>query len=167
MNKDAYHPSKSKTSFKTTSTFKASYGDGTTTTGDVYTDEIVIAGLPAVPGVGIGLARTNYLSKPIDHGNAVGLVGLAFPVFDVLKEGLPIFDAIMKAKVLEKNVFSFAITKNKKGRSELTFGGTSDLAVKGEPAWVSVDPKKGFWLAPATINGHTKINAIVSSDAGR
>lgn len=60
LNKSAYVPTKSKSSEKTTSTFEARYGDGTSTKGEVYKDEVVIAGLK-VPDVAIGLAGNDYL----------------------------------------------------------------------------------------------------------
>lgn len=146
---------------KTSKTFKARYGDGTTAEGTVYTDTLEIGGLAPVPDVAIGLATTTFLKA---ESGSQGISGLAYPSLSHFgKEYPPFFDCLISAKAVARPLFSFALS-SEPGQSELVLGNISSRAA-GPATYVDVDRSVGFWqCAPGScsVNG-IKITAIIDS----
>lgn len=72
-----YNPSKSSTAKKASGTWNISYGDGSSASGNVYTDNVTVADV-TIPGQAIELAEKLSASFLQDGGND-GLLGLAWP----------------------------------------------------------------------------------------
>lgn len=72
-----YNPTKSKTATKATGTWNISYGDGSSASGDVYTDAVTLAGI-TIPNQAVECAKKLSSSFLSDGGND-GLLGLAWP----------------------------------------------------------------------------------------
>lgn len=72
-----YNPANSSSAERATGTWNISYGDGSSASGDVYTDTVTVADV-AIPGQAIELAKTLSSSFLQDGGND-GLLGLAWP----------------------------------------------------------------------------------------
>jgi len=89
-------------------------------------------------------------------GGFDGIVGLAYP--KMAESGVePFFDAIMREKVLENNIFAFYMSMNPmEDDSELTFGFYDDKRFKAETLkWHPVADKL-FWslrLDDIKVNG--------------
>jgi cathepsin D len=145
INPEGYTPGSS--SKKTGNTFTASYGDGTTASGAVYTDTISVGGLKA-SGVSIGRSSSDFVSFAQEGDQ--GICGLSYPSLSVLGSGsTPFFDGLMNSKVLTKDVFTFTLAS--KG-STLHLGGVSPAG--SSPVYTSVDPSEGYWtVSDSSING--------------
>lgn len=145
INKSAYTPGSS--AIKTGRTFEATYGDGTTASGSVYTDSVTIAGL-TTSGVSIGRASSNYISTATEGDS--GICGMSYPSLSVLGSGsTPFFDALIKNKVVGKNVFTFTLASS---GSSLYLGGVDPKA--GTPVYTNVDTSPGYWtVSSSSING--------------
>lgn len=72
-----YDPAKSSTAKHATGTWNISYGDGSSASGDVYTDAVTVAGI-TIPDQAVECAKHLSSSFLSDGGND-GLLGLAWP----------------------------------------------------------------------------------------
>ena len=157
VNPGAYDPKKSKSAKNTHQSFQASYGDGTTAKGSVYTDSFEIAGLKA-KNVAIGHSTTKFID---DQDPSEGISGMAFPSIQTFpKQYKPFFESLKEQKAVSKGVFQFTLKAGK--GSTLTLGGVDSSKYTGDVAYTNVDPSQGFWLTDAKINGKG-IKAIIDS----
>ncbi len=78
-----FNPAKSSTAKKATGTWNISYGDGSSASGDVYTETIKLGDL-SVPGQAVELASKLSSSFLQDNGND-GLLGLAWPSINTVR----------------------------------------------------------------------------------
>jgi hypothetical protein len=164
-----FSSTKSKT-FKATkgATWKISYGDSSSASGTVGTDNVTIGGL-TITGQAIELA--SKMSTQFVQGTGDGLLGLAWgnintvtpeqvhtPVENMISEA-----AIPKtAELFTANLGSWRDTDEPdKGISFYTFGYIDQDVVKAsgqEISWTPVDHSQGFWMfesTSATVNGKT------------
>ncbi|KAL4737930.1 putative aspartic endopeptidase [Aspergillus similis] len=164
-----FDPSKSST-FKeqSGSTWKISYGDGSSASGTVGTDTISLGGLK-VNNQAIELADT--LSAQFQQGTGDGLLGLAFSNINTVQpkavstpvENMIAQDDIPKsAELFTANLGSWRDAEEAdKGVSFYTFGfiDQDTVAASGEEIYYTpIDKSQGFWLfdsASATVNGKT------------
>ncbi|PKI86040.1 cathepsin D [Malassezia vespertilionis] len=158
VNPEAYHPSKSPTSRDTHKTFNVAYGDGTTARGDIYTDNLQIAGLRA-KNVAIGRSVTQFITGS-EAQRSKGIAGLAFRSIATFQNELPFFDALKQQKAVASGVFQFTLKRG--SGSQLNLGGVNAKQFKGNLSFVDVDPSQGFWAADAKVNNR-KITAIVDT----
>ncbi|KAF2797487.1 acid protease [Melanomma pulvis-pyrius CBS 109.77] len=163
-----FDPKKSSTFKKMSgSTWKISYGDQSSASGDVGTDVIDLGGLK-VEGQAVELAKS--LSDQFVQGNGSGLLGLAFGSLNTVAptpQKTPV-DNMIAQKDVSEQVFTAYLgswrdtDESDKGESFYTFGyidqDTMKAAGATEPNYVDVDNSQGFWQIPstsATINGQT------------
>ncbi|GAA5879402.1 hypothetical protein JCM16303_003190 [Sporobolomyces ruberrimus] len=105
-NKAKYNPSTSSTSRTTNKQLNVAYGDGSTSKGPAYSDNVNVAGLVAT-GQTFGAASTlsaSFASSPED-----GLLGMAFPPISQLQTS-PFFQTLISQGKVASPQFSFKLT---------------------------------------------------------
>jgi hypothetical protein len=164
-----YDPKKSSTWQKTDgATWKISYGDGSSASGDVGTDVLNVGGL-VIQNQTIELAK--QLSPEFSSGVGDGLLGLAFDVINTVTPGgakSPVDNMIAQGDIpKEMELFTAHLSSwrdagQSDGNSFYTFGYIDQKVLQdagvSAPSYVPVDSSGGFWLfesASATVNGNT------------
>lgn len=156
VNPFVYFPHRSKSSRKTHHTFSTAYGDGTTASGFIYTDDLKIGGYEA-KDVAIGLSVTKFIN---DEDNQ-GIAGMSFPAVQSFpKKFDPFFIALVKQKVVPEPVFQFTLKRG--SGSTLHLGGIDNSRFQGELSYVDVNPEDGFWISEGKVNGK-KIDACIDT----
>lgn len=166
-----FDPSKSST-FKTmpNSSWKIQYGDGSTASGNVGTDNVSIGGV-VVQNQAVELSEN--LSRQFQQGTGDGLLGLAWPSINTVKpEKAPTPVANMITENLisgNSKLFTAYLgswrdaNEPDKGESFYTFGFIDQdtlerLGASPDNIWYTpVDNSEGFWMfssTSATINGN-------------
>ncbi|KDQ07014.1 hypothetical protein BOTBODRAFT_181072 [Botryobasidium botryosum FD-172 SS1] len=130
-----YNPSK--TSKDLRKEFSLSYGDGSTTSGEQYSDTVTVAGLTAT-GQTLG-AATSY-SDSFTNGPTDGLMGLAFPSLSSYP-ATPFFNTLISQKKVAAGAFSFFLGES---GSELFLGGSDQAHYTGDINWNAVT-QEGYW----------------------
>ncbi|KAK4052124.1 hypothetical protein OIV83_002418 [Microbotryomycetes sp. JL201] len=139
-----------------------SYGDGSATTGSVYTDTVMLAGLVAENqtfGAATGLS-SDWKDDPMD-----GLMGMGYQSISQLQRP-PMFQTLVSQGKVSAPQFSFKLGQT--GQSELYLGGMNpSLFVQGSTQWVNV-VSQSYWIVPATAHannvvGASNFNAIIDS----
>ncbi|CCM05547.1 uncharacterized protein FIBRA_07774 [Fibroporia radiculosa] len=144
-----YHPERSETSSKTDGTWKISYGDGSSASGDVYTDHVRVAGVH-IHGQAVEVAQ--HLSKNFltDGGND-GLLGLAWPSINTVQ---PNAVATPVQNMIDKNLINppvFTVKLGHNGESSFYSFGHIDTTVTSHPiVYHHVDNSQGFWEVAST-----------------
>ncbi|KAF2124324.1 aspergillopepsin A precursor [Dothidotthia symphoricarpi CBS 119687] len=164
----AFDPSKSST-FKKLSgeTWKISYGDSSSASGDVGTDVLDLGGLK-VQTQAVELAK--QLSTQFAQGNGSGLLGLAFSSINTVSpnpQKTPV-DNIIAQKSAKEQLFTAYLgswrdaDEADKGESFYTFGyidqDVMTAAGATSPKYADIDSSQGFWQLQSTsasINGQT------------
>ncbi|KAF8853059.1 aspartic proteinase precursor [Acephala macrosclerotiorum] len=147
-------------------TWKISYGDSSSASGDVGTDTVSIGGL-AIQNQAVELAKT--MSDQFIQGAGDGLLGLAFgtintvtptPVQTPVENMISQQDIPQTAELFTANLGSWRdANEPDKGVSFYTFGYIDQDVVKAsgqEIAWTPIDSSQGFWMfksESAVING--------------
>lgn len=166
-NHTVFDPSKSSTfKDKQGSTWKISYGDGSSASGTVGNDNVDIGGL-VVKGQAVELAET--MSAQFASGAGDGLLGLAFSNINTVKPQpvkTPVDNMITQSDIPKSaSLFTAKLgswrdaNEPDKGASFYTFGFIDQDTVKaaGEDiAYTPVDNSQGFWMfnsTSATVNG--------------
>lgn len=74
-----------------------------------------------------------------------GILGMGYPLISV-NNVLPVFDNLMKQKLVEKNIFSFYLNRDPTGQpgGELMLGGTDSRYYHGELSYLNVT-RKAYW----------------------
>lgn len=157
-----YTPSKSTTSKKLSgATWSISYGDGSSSSGDVYTDVVTVGGL-TVKSQAVESAQKVSSSFSSDTNND-GLLGLAFSslntvsptaqktFFDNAKSALdaPVFTADLKHNTRKFLTMFFCfepvfLTRCLAGK--YNFGYIDTKAYTGALTYTAVDTSDGFWM---------------------
>ena len=165
-----YNPTKSST-YKATkgASWKISYGDNSSASGTVGTDNVDIGGLN-IKAQTIELA--NKLSAEFQTGVGDGLLGLAFGSINTVTPGpakTPVENMIAQQDIpATQELFTAYLGSYKdandpdKGESFYTFGYIDQDVLKTagvtEPYYTPVDNSQGFWSfssTSATVNGKT------------
>jgi hypothetical protein len=150
-----YDPSKSKTAKKASGKWNISYGDGSSASGDVYTDTVTVAGV-AIPGQAVELAKHLSSSFLSDGGND-GLLGLAWPAINTVSPRpvpTPVANMISK-KLLAQPLFTVKLARGG-APGFYSFGYIDPSAASGSLAYTPVDNSQGFWQVPSaswSLNG--------------
>ncbi|CCM02235.1 uncharacterized protein FIBRA_04315 [Fibroporia radiculosa] len=153
---DSYDPSASSTSEEQSGTFSIEYGDGSTASGPIYTDDVSVAGI-SVTGQylsGVTSETGNLVGSPSD-----GLMGMAWPALSQL-DANPFFWTAIDQGAVSEGVFGFYLSS---GTSELYLGGTDTQYYSGDIEYHDLTSSSGFWqigTASGTINGETAVTGI-------
>ncbi|KAJ7592923.1 acid protease [Mycena floridula] len=145
-----YDATASSTSAPKDKTFKLAYGDGSSVSGNQFTDTVSIAGL-TVENQTLG-AATEY-SKGFSHHNFSpdGLMGMAFQSISEY-DAPPVFQSLVESDTTTASVFGFKLAQN---GSELYIGGTNVDLHNGDFSYAPVT-KEGYWqvsMDAVSING--------------
>ncbi|KAH7146857.1 aspartic peptidase domain-containing protein [Dactylonectria estremocensis] len=165
---NVFHPSSS-SSFKKLAhkTWKISYGDGSSASGDCGSDNVTIGGL-TIESQTVELA--SKLSQQFARGTGDGLLGLAFPPINtVMNNGnsdpadTPVVNMMKQGDIpKEAQLFTSAFYSQRDANSPesfYTFGyiDTDLVSSSGEEiTWTDIDSSQGFWMFPsasASVNG--------------
>lgn len=166
-NHTVFDPSKSSTyKLKEGSTWKISYGDGSSASGIVGNDNVDLGGL-VVKGQAIELADT--MSAQFASGAGDGLLGLAFSNINTVQPkavATPVENMITQDDISKSaSLFTAKLgswrdaDEPDKGESFYTFGFIDQATVTAagaEIAYTPVDNSQGFWMfdsTSATVNG--------------
>ncbi|ORY90691.1 aspartic peptidase domain-containing protein [Leucosporidium creatinivorum] len=156
-----YDPSASSTSFAMTNkTLSITYGDGSSTTGPVYTDVVTLGGLTATGqtlGAATGLS-SDWQDDPMD-----GLMGMGYKSLSQMRAN-PFFQTLVAQNKVSSPQFSFKLTQS---ASELYLGGmNSALFVAGSTVWTPVT-SRSYWVVASTANVNgaavSSLSAIIDS----
>ncbi|QRW12729.1 aspartyl protease [Ceratobasidium sp. AG-Ba] len=130
--------SKSSTVQPQTGNFSISYGDGSTSSGPIFSDTVMVAGLtvPRQCFSAVTAESDSFAQDPSD-----GLMGLAFS--SISQIGQPTFPENLKsAGMVKSNVFAFKLAPT---GSELYFGGTNSQLFTGDITFAPLTSKT-YWL---------------------
>ncbi|GAA5971359.1 hypothetical protein JCM11641_008322 [Rhodosporidiobolus odoratus] len=158
-NKRKYDPSSSSYS-KPVPNKKLSiqYGDGSTTSGNVYMDTVTIAGFAAVNQT-FGAATT--LSDSWQYDPPDGLMGMGYQSLSQLRSP-PVFQTLVSRGKLSSAMFSFKLSSTSVGKSELYLGGMNpSYYVAGTTQWAPVI-SQAYW----TVAGQTQVNGATVGSTG-
>ncbi|KAI2618239.1 endothiapepsin [Hypoxylon sp. NC1633] len=138
-----YDPSQSSTAKKVSgATWDISYGDGSSSNGDVYTDVVTVGGVSfnsqAVE------AATKVSSQFTSDTNNDGLLGLAFSSINTVqpKPQKTFFDNV--APNLDSAVWTADLKYHEAGTYD--FGTIDESKYTGDITYTDVDSSDGFWL---------------------
>lgn len=137
-----YDSAKSSTYVKNGTKFSIQYGSGSlsgylsqdaTSIGDIIVQNQLFGEATSQPGA-------TFIAAKFD-----GILGMAYPCISVAG-AVPVFDNIMKQKLVERNVFSFYLNRNPDTQpgGELLLGGTDPKYYTGDFFFVNVN-RKAYW----------------------
>ncbi|KAH8879079.1 Asp-domain-containing protein [Thozetella sp. PMI_491] len=153
-----FDPSKSSTAKKMTgATWSISYGDGSSSSGDVYTDVVSVGGL-AVKSQAVETAKK--VSQEFASFAGDGLLGLAFSTLNTIKPKAQttFFDTALSS--LDQPLFTADLKHDADG--SYNFGYIDDAAFTGEITYTAVDDSQGFWTFDSKV-GSNSVNAIADT----
>ncbi|KAF5714857.1 hypothetical protein FMUND_7238 [Fusarium mundagurra] len=147
---DEYNPGKSSTAKKLSgATWKISYGDGSSSSGDVYKDKVSVGGL-VVSSQAVEAAQK--VSSEFEQETGLdGLLGLGFSSINTVQptQQKTFFDNA--ASTLSSPVFTADLKHQKPGK--YNFGFIDSTAYTGKIGYASVDSSEGFWEFTSTGYG--------------
>lgn len=143
-----YNPSTSGTELSGY-TWSISYGDGSSASGNVYTDSVTVGGITA-PSQAVEAAQTISSQFQQDTNND-GLLGLAFSSINTVQPQAQttFFDSVKAS--LDQPLFAVALKHNTPGVYD--FGFVDSSKYTGSIAYTSVDNSQGFWSF--NVDGYT------------
>lgn len=151
-----YNPSRSSTAKKLTgATWKITYGDKSSSSGDVYTDSVTVGGL-TVKSQAVESAQK--VSQQFAEGDSDGLLGLAFSTINTVKPSKQKtwFDNVKSQ--LDAPLFVADLKHNTAG--SYVFGAIPKAA--SNIHYTSLDSSQGFWgFTAGTQTGN--LNAIADT----
>lgn len=154
-----YDPSSSSTSKDVGKTFSLSYGDGSTVSGEQYTDTVTIAGLTATKQT-LGAAKTYSTGFESSNFPADGLMGMGFKSISDYNAN-PVFQTLVANDAVDDSVFSFKLSSS---GASLFVGGSDTSLYSGDFTYVPVT-QEGYWqvdLDGVSVDGDSVVNSISS-----
>lgn len=153
-----YDPAKSSTAKHAPGlTWDISYGDGSSASGDVYTDVVEVAGV-VVPNQAVECAKKLSSSFLADGGND-GLLGLAWPPINTVSPK-PVKTPV--ENMIEQNLIDLPLFTAKLGHGTepgfYSFGFIDTTVTPSPITYTPVDNSQGFWQVESTsytLNGTT------------
>ena len=140
-NHNIYNPSSSSTAKELSGeTWSISYGDGSSASGNVYTDTVVVGGT-TVTSQAVEAAET--ISSEFAQDESDGLLGLGFSSINtVTPDKQQTFFANAESS-LDAPLFTANLKKGEPG--SYNFGYIDDTEYTGEITYTGVDNSQGFW----------------------
>ncbi|KAI0299940.1 acid protease [Russula brevipes] len=130
--------------------FELHFGDGSSASGEQYSDVVNITGLIAnTQTLGLATSYSPGLQSP--HFPADGLMGLGFESISVFNAA-PLFQTLIAQGQVDSPIFGFKLATS---GSEVFLGDVNNDLFTGEVAWVPLS-NAGFWQAPfdtISVNG--------------
>ncbi|KAH9894313.1 protease [Cubamyces lactineus] len=154
--KTLYDASKSSTSSRKNGVFRVEYGDGSRTSGPIYSDTVTVGGIEATEQY---FSAVTTESAGLVGGPEDGILGMAFPVLSNLRQD-PFFVTAFKQKHAARNEFAFKL--NTTG-SELYIGGMNSTLYKGSPEYHNISSDAGYWQigdAEALVDGKRAVSSF-------
>ncbi|KAI5463254.1 secreted aspartic proteinase precursor [Mariannaea sp. PMI_226] len=142
-----YNPSKSSSSKKLSgATWSIQYGDGSSSSGDVYTDKVTVGGL-TVSSQAVEAAK-KVSSQFTSESDLDGLLGLGFSSINTVKpkQQKTFFENAQSS--LDSPVFTADLRHNAPGK--YNFGFIDDSAYTGQIAYTDIDTSQGWWEFTST-----------------
>ncbi|KAH7134553.1 aspartic peptidase domain-containing protein [Dactylonectria estremocensis] len=142
-----YDPTKSTTSKKLTgATWSISYGDGSSSSGVVYTDKVNVGGL-VVSAQAVEAAKT-VSDSFTSESDLDGLLGLAFSSINTVSptKQKTFFDSALST--LDSKVFTADLKQDIPGK--YNFGFIDSTAYTGAITYTPIDSSQGFWEFTST-----------------
>ncbi|KAG8898224.1 hypothetical protein FRC00_003085 [Tulasnella sp. 408] len=129
--------SSSSSTYKVSSTpFTIQYAEGSSATGKVATDKVMVAGLSVTKqGFGAVTRETGFLLD----GPSAGIMGLGFTA-NAQSGATPFFINLVNQGCLASNVFSFYLSRGGSSGSELCLGCTNSAKYTGCITYYPLDP---------------------------
>ncbi|KAG8901352.1 hypothetical protein FRC00_007698 [Tulasnella sp. 408] len=129
--------SSSSSTYKVSSTpFTIQYAEGSSATGKVATDKVMVAGLSVTKqGFGAVTRETGFLLD----GPSAGIMGLGFTA-NAQSGATPFFINLVNQGSLASNVFSFYLSRGGSSGSELCLGCTNSAKYTGCTTYYPLDP---------------------------
>ncbi|KAH9030179.1 acid protease [Lactarius hengduanensis] len=160
-----YNPKSSSTSSDVGQSFELQYGDGSTVSGEQYTDTVTLAGFEATRQR-LGAATTYSSGFESDQFPADGLLGMAYESLSSYGAS-PVFQSLVSQGQVSRatQVFSFYLAES---GSELYIGGTNQDLYTGPFTYMPVIIR-GYWeglFDSISVNGSTLFrleNAIIDT----
>lgn len=136
-----YSPSKSKTAKKLTGeSWRISYGDKSSASGDVYSDTVDVGGT-TVTGQAVEAAAT--ISAQFASGESDGLLGLGFSSINTVSPDQQNTFFANAAPILDAPLFTANLKKGAPG--SYNFGYIDASEHTGTISYTAVDNSQGFW----------------------
>ena len=136
-----YNPASSSTAKELSGeTWSISYGDGSSASGNVYTDTVDVGGT-TVTGQAVELAQT--ISSEFAQDESDGLLGLAFSSINTVTPDKQQTFFTNAETLLDSPVFTADLKKGQPG--SYNFGYIDSSAYTGAITYTAVDNSQGFW----------------------
>ena len=146
---DIYNPASSSTSaILNGQTWSISYGDGSSASGNVYTDVVNVGGT-SVTGQAVELAET--ISSEFAQDQSDGLLGLAFSSINTVTPNQQQTFFANAESSLDSPLFTANLKKGAPG--SYNFGYLDSSEYTGDITYTAVDNSQGFW--GFTSSGYT------------
>ena len=133
-------------------TFSLAFGDGSTVSGEQFSDTVTVGGLTAT-GQRVGAASTYSTGFALANFPPDGLMGMGFPQISVFGAN-PVFQTLVAQGKTTQSVFGFTLLPS---GSELFLGGTDTSKISGSLTFTPVT-QVGFWeitLGGVTVGGRS------------
>ncbi|KAJ1300404.1 hypothetical protein OPQ81_005224 [Rhizoctonia solani] len=161
-NKNVYTSSSSSTvnDVTTTQKFSISYGDGSTASGPVYTDNVSAGGLSVTNQ---SFSAVTSESSSFSEDPSDGIMGLAFSSISTI--GAPTFiENLASQGAVSSSVFSMFLASN---NSELYLGGTNSTLYTGNITYTDLQSRT-YWLTngSSSVNGAEAYSGSMIIDSG-
>ncbi|KAH7334871.1 aspartic peptidase domain-containing protein [Rhizoctonia solani] len=152
---NSYNPSSSSTSQSQSGDFSIEYGDGSTSSGPIYTDTVT---LPGQYFSAVTSESQSFASDPTD-----GLVGLAFSSISQIRQPT-IIEKLYSSGVISEPTFGFKLTSS---GAELYIGGTDESLYSGGITYSPLT-SQSYWSTSesATVDGSSAYSSGMIIDSG-
>ncbi|KAH9059069.1 acid protease [Lactarius vividus] len=150
-----YDPKSSSTSSDVGQSFELQYVDGSTVSGEQYTDTVTLAGFKAT-GQRLGGATTYSSAYQLDQFPVDGLLGMGYESLSVYGAS-PVFQSLVSRGQVPTPVFSFYLAES---GSELYVGGTNHKHFKGSFTYMPVTTQ-AYWQGSfhgISVDGKTVVS---------
>ncbi|KAL4887333.1 aspartic protease pep1 [Aspergillus karnatakaensis] len=138
--------------------WRISYGDGSSASGDVYRDNVTVGGVTAQ---GQAVEAAQRISQQfLQDQNNDGLLGLAFSAINTVQPRAQstFFDTVKS----QLDAPLFAVTLKHLAPGSYDFGYIDRIKYTGSLTYTDIDSSQGFWMFRATA-GSARFNAIADT----